>query len=115
MHNQEIAWNKGDIEGFMKGYQQSDSLLFVGGSGPTYGWQKTLNNYKKGYPDKMAMGELTFDIKKITVLAKDAAFVMGSWSLKRKTDNPHGFFTLLFKKLNGQWKIVVDRTSSSKE
>ena len=115
MHNQQIAWNNGDIERFMKGYVKSDSLLFIGSNGPTYGWQTTLNNYKKGYPDKMTMGELTFDIKKITVLARDAAFVMGSWSLKRATDNPNGFFTLLFKRMDGQWKIAVDHTSSSKE
>ena len=114
MHNQQIAWNNGDIEGFMNSYIKSDSLVFIGVSEPTYGWQTTLNNYKKGYPDKKTMGELTFDIKKVTVLAKDAAFVMGSWRLKRAEDNPHGFFTLLFRKINGQWKIVVDHTSSSK-
>ncbi|WP_457269373.1 YybH family protein [Pedobacter sp. UYEF25] len=115
LHTQQTAWNNGDIERFMKGYLKSDSLLFIGSNGPTYGWQTTLDNYKKSYPDKAAMGKLTFDIKKVTVLAGDAAFVMGSWSLKRATDNPHGFFTLLFKKKDGQWKIAVDHTSSSKE
>ena len=114
LHNQQIAWNNGDLEGFMKSYIKSDSLVFIGSSEPTYGWQTTLDNYKKGYPDKKSMGELIFDIKKVTVLAKDAAFIMGSWRLKRAEDNPHGFFTLLFRKINGQWKIAVDHTSSSK-
>lgn len=112
--NQQIAWNNGNIEGFMKGYIKSDSLLFMGSFGPTYGWQKTLDNYKKGYPNRKAMGILTFDIKKITLLAKDAAFVLGSWALKRDADEPHGYFTLIFRKINGEWKIAVDHTSSSK-
>lgn len=115
LHHQQEAWNKGDLKKFMDGYEKSDSLLFVGTSGPSYGWQKALDNYKKGYPDKRAMGSLTFGIKKIKLLGTDAAFVMGSWSLSRAKDNPHGFFTLLFKKINDQWKITVDHTSSSKE
>lgn len=114
LQSQELAWNSGNLNEFMKGYEKTDSLLFVGGSGPTYGWQKTLDNYKKGYPDKAAMGILKFDIRKISILAKDVAFVMGSWALKREKDMPNGYFTLLFKKINGDWKIAVDHTSSSK-
>ena len=108
---QRLAWNKGDLETFMQGYVKSDSLLFVGSSGPTYGWQKTLENYKKSYPGKAGMGQLTFGIKKVDFLNKDVAFVLGSWHLKRENDEPKGYFTLLFKKLNGAWKIFVDHSS----
>ncbi len=114
LENQQTAWNNGNINGFMLGYIKTDSLLFVGASEPTYGWQKTLENYKKSYPDKKAMGTLTFDIKKINLLSKDAAFVLGSWALKREADKPHGYFTLIFRKIDGEWKIAVDHTSSSK-
>lgn len=111
LENQRQGWNKGDMDAYMQGYWKSDSLLFVGKNGPTYGWQKTLDNYKKGYPDKSAMGFLTFGIKKIEFLAKDRAFVLGSWNLKREKDEPKGYFTLLLRKINGQWKVVADHSS----
>ncbi|WP_343533613.1 nuclear transport factor 2 family protein [Pedobacter sp.] len=111
LENQRQGWNKGDMDAYMQGYWKSDSLLFVGKSGPTYGWQKTLDNYKKGYPDKSAMGFLTFGIKKVEFLSKDRAFVLGSWNLKREKDEPKGYFTLLLRKINGQWKVVADHSS----
>jgi ketosteroid isomerase-like protein len=111
LDTQQAAWNRGDIEGFMQGYWKSDSLLFVGSSAPTYGWQATLNNYKKGYPDKAAMGRLSFNIMQVKLLDAENAFVLGAWHLKREKDAPGGYFTLWFRKINGEWKIVVDHTS----
>jgi ketosteroid isomerase-like protein len=108
---QSQAWNRGDLETFMQGYWKSDSLLFVGKSGPKYGWQTTLDNYKKGYPDKAAMGQLSFDILKVQLLDKSNAFVLGGWHLKREKDAPGGYFTLWFRKINGEWKIVTDHSS----
>ena len=110
MNKQMAAWNRGDLEGFMQGYWKSDSLLFVS-TKPTHGWQATLDNYKRGYPDKAAMGILSFDIIKVDVLDDKNAFVFGAWHLKRDKDNPGGYFTLLFKKIKGEWKVVVDHTS----
>jgi len=111
LEKQRTDWNNGDLETYMQGYLKSDSLLFVGKSGPTYGWQKTLDNYKKGYPDKSAMGYLSFGIKNVKLISKDVAFVLGSWHLKREKDEPHGYFTLLLQKIKGEWKVVVDHTS----
>lgn len=111
LEKQRGDWNKGDVEAFMQGYWKSDSLLFVGKSGPTYGWQKTLDNYKKGYPDKSAMGVLTFGIKKVELLTADRAFVLGSWHVKREKDELKGYFTLLLRKINGAWKVIVDHSS----
>lgn len=108
---QQNAWNSGDLNAFMSGYAQSDSLLFVGKSGPTYGWQQTLDNYKKNYPDKSAMGTLAFNIKKVQLLSKDTALVLGGWHLQREKDEPQGYFTLIFKKFKSGWKIIVDHTS----
>lgn len=111
LETQRQAWNKGDVETFMEGYVKSDSLLFVGKSGPTYGWQQTLDNYKKTYKGKEGMGILTFGIKKVEFLNTDVAFVLGSWHLKREKDEPQGYYTLLFKKIKGAWKIIVDHSS----
>ncbi len=111
LEKQRSDWNKGDVEAYMQGYWKSDSLLFVGKNGPTYGWQKTLENYQKGYPDKAAMGFLTFGIKKVNLITKDEAFVLGSWHLKREKDEPKGYFTLLLRKIDGIWKVVVDHSS----
>src|SRR6201996_6155837 len=82
--DQQQAWNRGDIDGFMQGYWKSDSLTFVGKTAPVYGWQTTLGHYKKGYPDKATMGELAFTIVKVEVLDKNNAFVLGGWHLKRQ-------------------------------
>ena len=111
LEDQRQAWNKGNLESFMNGYIKSDSLLFVGRDGPKYGWETTLDNYKRGYPDKAAMGFLTFNIKEVRLISSDHAFVLGGWHLKREKDEPQGAFTLLLKKVNGEWKIVVDHSS----
>ena len=105
------AWNSGDIPKFMEGYWKSDSLKFIGKSGINYGWEKTLKNYQKGYPDKDAMGFLTFDILTIDKLSPKAAFVIGKWHIKRKSEEIGGHFTLLWKKINGKWLIVADHSS----
>ena len=107
---QQLAWNNGDIDGFMKYYWKNDRLKFIGSKGITYGWQKTLDNYKKGYPDKVAMGELLFTIVECTQLSKTNVYVIGKWELKK--DKPTGgYFTLLWKRINKQWVIVSDHTS----
>ncbi|WCT11491.1 YybH family protein [Mucilaginibacter jinjuensis] len=111
MAKQQQDWNRGDIDAFMQSYWKSDSLMFLGKKGPNYGWQITLDHYKKAYPDKAAMGQLSFKIIKVDVLDKTNAFVLGAWNLKREKDAPGGYFTLWFKKFNGVWKIVADHTS----
>lgn len=111
MHNQELAWNRADVEGFMQGYWKSDSLVFVGKTAPAYGWQTTLDNYKKRYPGKAAMGQLKFTIMQVKVLDAANAFVLGGWHLKRVKGDLGGYYTLWFKKIKGEWKIVCDHTS----
>ncbi len=111
LETQRQAWNRGDIDGFMQGYWKSDSLVFVGKTAPVYGWQNTLDRYKKAYPDKAAMGQLTFDIIQVKVLDDNNAFMLGGWHLHRQKDAPGGYFTLWFRKINGEWKIVCDHTS----
>jgi ketosteroid isomerase-like protein len=111
MRLQEQAWNDGDLEGFMNGYWHSDSLRFIGSKGITYGWQSTLDNYKRGYPDRAAMGKLTFTILRVEGMGKRCAHVTGQWHLQRAQDAPQGYFTLVWRKLAGQWVIVADHSS----
>jgi ketosteroid isomerase-like protein len=108
---QDAAWNRGDLEGFMQGYWENDSLMFIGKSGITYGWQKTLDNYKKGYPDTTAMGKLNFEYIEIKRLSVNYFFVVGKWHLTRTIGNLDGAFTLLMRKIKGRWVIVKDHSS----
>jgi ketosteroid isomerase-like protein len=105
------AWNEGSLENFMAGYWQSDSLKFIGKRGISYGWQTTLENYKKSYPDKTAMGYLTFEIVSLEKTSNKTAFVIGKWKLKREKDELQGYFTLFWRKINGKWLIVADHSS----
>lgn len=109
------AWNDFNIERFMEGYLKSDSLRFASGGTVQYGWQTTLEGYKKRYPEPAAMGKLTFSQLSMTVLSDDAAVVFGRYTLERESDQPTGLFTLLFRKTEKGWKIVHDHTSSAQE
>jgi ketosteroid isomerase-like protein len=111
IEEQRLAWNTGDKEKFMQTYWQSDSLMFIGKSGVTYGWQKTLDNYKKGYPDTAAMGKLDFDLLEVKRLSVMYFFVVGKWHLTRSIGDVGGHFTLLFKKIKNKWVIVADHSS----
>lgn len=111
LNNQENAWNAGNVEDFMKGYWQSDSLLFIGKLSVTHGWQKTLENYKKNYPDTAAMGILNFNLLEFKLLSPEYYFVIGKWHLQRTAGDIGGHFTLLFRKINGMWFIVADHSS----
>ena len=104
-------WNKGDIPGFMQGYWDNDSLVFVGKNGPTYGYNNTLRNYQKNYPNKDYMGILNFDILSVQPMEKDHYFVIGKFMLQRKVGDASGHFTLIFRRIKGVWKIVSDHSS----
>ncbi|MBS1774462.1 MAG: nuclear transport factor 2 family protein [Bacteroidetes bacterium] len=112
LEQQRLAWNNGDIEDYMKkGYWQSDSLVFVGKSGATYGYTATLERYKKSYSDAAKMGTLLFDIIQVRRLDDTHYFVLGKWHLKRTAGDLDGSFTLLFKKINRRWVIIADHSS----
>lgn len=111
LNTQIAAWNSGDVEAFMQPYWQSDSLMFIGKSGVTRGWQQTLNNYKKNYPDAAAMGKLSFDIIKMQKLSRKYYHVIGKWMLKRTIGDLSGHFTLIFKKMNRRWVLISDHSS----
>ena len=72
--------------------------------------EKTLNNYKRNYPNKTAVGVLTFLIKENIQLSPTIIYTIGQWSLEKEKPSG-GYFTLLWKKINGFWIIVADHTS----
>lgn len=111
MSVQTSAWNKGDIDGFMATYWHSDSLLFIGKNGVTYGWQATLDRYKKTYPDAAAMGKLDFQLLEFKPLAPGTCLLVGKWHLQRTIGDLQGHFSLILKKIKGQWKIIADHSS----
>ena len=113
MSAQAAAWNRGDIDGFMNGYARSDATEFIAGDTLTRGWQTVRDRYKKKYDNRGKMGTLTFSELKITRLGDDAALVIGRWKLVRKGDQPHGRFTLLFRRTPDGWRIVHDHTSAA--
>ena len=112
LSTQVSAWNDGNTDKFMVGYWESDSLMFIGKSGMNQGYQTTLDNYKKNYPDRAAMGTLKFDILKMKPLGKKHYFVVGKWHLTRpEKGDIGGHFSLVFEKIKGKWVIIADHSS----
>ena len=114
MSMQEKAWNMGNIDSFMEGYLESDFLVFSGSNGPVYGWNDTKEKYKKSYPSKEIMGNLSFVVKNIKSISYGVALMIGEYQLKRSSGDSSGHFTLVWKKIDNKWFIVSDHTSSSK-
>ncbi len=111
LNRQTQSWNSGNLDNFMNGYWHSDSLMFVGKSGVTYGYTNTLNNYKKNYSDSAKMGKLFFEILQVKKLSAEYYWVLGKWFLKRSVGDIGGHYTLLFRKIKGQWMIIADHSS----
>ena len=108
MVNQQAAWNAGNLDEFMIGYLESDSLLFIGGGGVTSGYDATLERYKKGYPDVESMGHLTFSNRSWTPLGRKTALLIGAWRLN---EDVGGMYSLVWRKIKGEWYIIADHSS----
>lgn len=112
LDKQNQAWNRGDVVAFMKGYWESDSLMYIGKNGVTYGYQKTLASYQKNYPDKASMGTLKFTIIKVNFLGPNNCLLVGKWALTRpEKGDIGGHFTLTWQKIKGEWVIIADHSS----
>lgn len=110
MKSQEKSWNNGDLKGYMKGYYQSDSLIFVSKHGTTYGWENTLSNCQKAYPNKEKMGILSFSDIKVKRLKRDITFVVGKWKITTDETTISGVYSLIFRKFGKDWRIISDHT-----
>jgi beta-aspartyl-peptidase (threonine type) len=110
LDRQAAAWNDGDVEGFMDGYWRSPQLSFSSGGKVTRGFESTLQHFRASYPDKAAMGRLTFSDLEVTPLSADAALVLGRWRVESQKPTS-GAFSLTMRRIDGQWLIIHDHTS----
>lgn len=114
LNAQVAAWNRGDVDGFMDGYEQSDGIIFISGDDVTRGWQTVLDRYKKNYDTREKMGTLVFAELEIKPLSPFYTQAIGRWQLTRAdASTPHGRFTLLFRRTINGWRIVHDHTSTA--
>lgn len=111
LNKQAEAWNRGDIADFMSAYWKDEGLTFSSGGKTERGWQATLENYKKNYPDKATMGKLTFSELETQELGADAMLMLGRWYLER-AEPIGGNFSVVWKRINNKWVIVHDHSSS---
>ena len=111
LDRQTQAWNAGDLESFMVGYLESDSLMYIGKSGVTYGFRSTLDSYRRNYSGPDKMGKLTFTILHLKPLGRKHYLVVGKWSLKRTAGDVSGHYTLTFARQKGRWLIIADHSS----
>ena len=112
---QVLAWNDGKLDKFMDTYWKSPKLTFSSGGKTSFGWQSTLDNYKKGYPTPEKMGKLHFDDLDVTRLEANSALVLGNWHLRMSNGlQRDGNFTLVIRKFGEHWKIVHDHSSELK-
>lgn len=109
------AWNHGNLEGFMQGYWHSPELTFFSGATVTKGWEPTLSRYRQRYQSEgKEMGKLEFQDLNIDLLSRRSAVVTGKWQLTMSDGKqPHGLFTLIFKRMQNGWRIVHDHTSTA--
>lgn len=112
LHQQAKDWSNASIDAFMEGYDKTPNLLFVGKSGITKGWQQTLDRYKAGYPTKDHTGKLSFDVLEVQPIYAEAYLLVGEFHLTRNVGKADGIFTLVFKKINADWKVISDHTSA---
>ena len=108
---QVAAWNRGDVDAFLDGYWKSESTVFSGTQGILRGWQALRERYRRSYPDRLAMGTLSFTGLEVTPLCPDAALVLGHWRLDRAAGPIGGVFSLVLRRLPEGWRIIADHTS----
>ncbi len=111
LEKQQDAWNHGDVDSFMQYYDHAETMRFISSQGLMLGYQNLKDRYKNSYPDQESMGKLVFETLEILPVGKDHAYVIGKWTLIRESDQPGGYFTLLFAKTTDGWRIISDHTS----
>jgi len=113
LREQADAWNRGDVETFMRAYKDAPDTTFIGKS-IQRGYVPILERYKKAYPNKDAMGTLDFSNIEVRELGPQHAVVTGRFHLARNTaggGDARGIFSLIWEKTPQGWKIILDHTS----
>ena len=110
---QEKAWNAGNLEGYVKGYKDSPDTIFIGAQ-VSRGYAQILDDYKRNYATRAAMGTLAFSELEVHALSDSYVVCIGKYHLDRsKKDggNADGIFSLVVEKTSDGWKIVLDHTT----
>ena len=109
------AWNRQDLQSFMQGYWHSPQLTFFSGGTVYRGWDNALERYRKAYQSEgRQMGKLSFSDLQIESLSRSAALVRGAFHLTMPSGKePHGIFTLVFRKFPQGWRIIHDHTCAA--
>ena len=115
LDSQSDAWNRGDIEGFMEGYERSNALLFTSGGNIRRGFDETLAKYRKSYVDAKAMGHLTFQLLDVRSIGPVGAVALGEWKLTETPRKAEGLFSLVLIRTESGWRIVHDHTTARAE
>ena len=113
LFEQQVAWNEGDIDRFMETYWPNLQITFVGGGGIEQGWKAVKDNYYRRYPDRSAMGKLTFEVLQLRKTDVHSALLIGTYHLSRDIGDLQGVFTLIWRKLENDWVIIHDHTTST--
>lgn len=110
---QVAAWNRRDLEGYMRGYLRAPELRFFAGASVTRGWQETLDRYRKRYQSEgKEMGTLEMRDVEVQVLSPQHAFARGRWHLAfGDGKTAEGLFTLLLERQREGFRIVHDHSS----
>jgi uncharacterized protein (TIGR02246 family) len=114
LKNSEAAWNRGDLPAFASDYEDSPETTFIGREVTRGGVQAIFERYRRTYPNREAMGKLTFSEIQVRTLAADIALATGKYDLKRAAaagGDTSGRFTLIFRKSAAGWKIIHDHSS----
>ncbi len=113
LEQQTAAWNRGDVEGVMRGYENSPDTTFIGQT-VQHGYQQILERYKAAYKTHDAMGTLEFSELEVRMLGPEHAVVNGKFHLARTAaggGETSGRFSLVFEKTKEGWRIILDHTS----
>src|SRR5205823_6032006 len=100
------AWNKGDLDAFAEGY--ADDATFISPSGLTQGKEQVVARYKKRYPDRKAMGTLSFEYVELRP-GHQVTSLVARWKLSYPDKPEAKGLTLLVLHASGDsWRIVED-------
>ena len=109
-----MAWNRGDLDGYLESYWDSDQTLWISNGSLTRGREAIIAAYKSRFSDPPQMGKLTLSELEVEVLTPTDAIAFGHWMLALDEESSQGFFTVQLRKIDGSWFYVSDHSSSAK-
>ncbi len=107
------AWNRGDVGGYLSCYWHSDKVRWVSGGSVQRGFEAIASAFKERFGSPDSMGRLEVADLEVQLLGENDALAFGAWTQTTRTAGHRGVFTVHLKKIDGEWLIVSDHSSSS--